>query len=604
MTLEKKPGEEGKSVKAHGLPLTINIGLLVAGAILITVVLTINFFNWRNGYLYNSEVKNNIKMVAETVGSQIVGPLSVSDRDAVANVIGNIAGANQQIADCLIVLKDGDVVFYDLDGTRIDKKFSKKMLNPMLDYVTIPIVLETGFGFGVAVNKDRIGRLMLGIQYENFLKNERIRSVVSFSQNLSKNVAGSVESGDFIQVRDMMSNMVGNRKTIAYAELLHEDGTILFYSEMGMSVEQSHTKEGKPENSKEGKRALKLTTSRPVLIQYTHGPKGGLVLDISVPVLKKNKKLGVVRIGYSLDDFLQAQKRSRLMLAGIAITFGLLGIGFSLMTSLRISHPIRTLATAARRIGKGDIDQLVKITSGGRETRELGESFNQMIAGLRERDLVKDTFSRYVTKQVAEEILKNPDKITPGGEKKEVTVLFADIRDFTSFSEKHPPEEVISHLNTYLSAMVDVIFKYEGTLDKFIGDAVMAVFGSPLPHEDDPLRAVRTAIEMQSRLKELNERWIREGKAPLSIGVGINTGDVIAGNIGDLRRMEYTVVGDNVNLASRIEGLTKSYKCPIIISAATYLKVKDNVMARKLEAVTVKGKAHAVEIYELLEYHV
>ncbi len=598
-TAEEK--ERKATVRGEGLPLTANIGFLVGGSILVAVLLAIYFFNWRNGYLYNSEVRNNIIMVGETAGSQIVGPLSVSDHDTVASIMSGIVSVNEQIADCLIVMKDDMIVFYDIDGDRENKKYSDKMRKPGLDYISIPIILETGFGFGVSVDKKEIGRLMLGVRYENFLKNERIRSMVSFSQNLSKNVAGSVESGDFIQVRDMMSNMVVNRKNIAFAELMHENGTILFYTRMGMSAEKAHEMEGREERSKEGLRALRLPASRPVLIQYTTDTGGRQILDISAPVLKKDKKLGVVRIGYSLDDFLSAQKRSKQMLAGIIIAFGLIGILFSLSTSLRISHPIRTLADAAHRIGLGDLNQTVKIESGGRETRALGASFNEMIAGLRERDLVKDTFSRYVTKQVAEEILKNPDKIAPGGQKKEVTVLFADIRDFTTFSEKHPPEVVLSHLNTYLSAMVDVIFKYEGTLDKFIGDAVMAVFGSPLPHDDDPLRAVKTAIEMQARLRELNDAWKKEGKEPLNIGIGINTGEVIAGNIGDLRRMEYTVVGDNVNLASRIEGLTKNYKCPIIISSGTFEKVKERVEAKKLEAVTVKGKTKAVDIYELID---
>ncbi|MFH1538741.1 MAG: adenylate/guanylate cyclase domain-containing protein, partial [bacterium] len=153
----------------------------------------------------------------------------------------------------------------------------------------------------------------------------------------------------------------------------------------------------------------------------------------------------------------------------------------------------------------------------------------------------------------------------------------------------------------YLSAMIDVIFKYEGTLDKYIGDAIMAVFGSPLPHDDDPARSVKAALEMQERLGELNEKWKKEGKEQLKVGIGINTGDVIAGNIGDVRRMEYTVIGDNVNLASRIEGLTKNYGCPIIISSSTYEKVKNIVEAKKLKDTTVKGKTSAIEIYELLD---
>ncbi|HOX28550.1 MAG TPA: adenylate/guanylate cyclase domain-containing protein, partial [bacterium] len=207
---------------------------------------------------------------------------------------------------------------------------------------------------------------------------------------------------------------------------------------------------------------------------------------------------------------------------------------------------------------------------------------------------------RYVTKQVADEIIRNPNAVSLGGKKQMVTVLFSDIRGFTVFSEKYAPEEVVARLNEYLSAMVDVIFENEGTLDKFIGDAVMAVFGSPIAHDDDPLRAVKTALDMQRRLNGLNEKWTSEGREPLVIGIGINTGEVIAGNIGDMRRMEYTVIGDNVNLASHIEGLTKNFNCPILMSASTYELVKDKVVAKNLGSVSMKGKLREVEIYELL----
>ena len=224
-----------------------------------------------------------------------------------------------------------------------------------------------------------------------------------------------------------------------------------------------------------------------------------------------------------------------------------------------------------------------------------------MINGLRERDLVKDTFSRYVTNQVAEELLRNPETISPGGKNREVTIVFTDIRDFTAFSEKHTPEEVISQLNEYLSVMIDVIFEYEGTLDKFIGDAIMAVWGAPLCHDDDAFRAVRAALQMQKKLGELNEKWKSEGKEALKIGIGINTGTAIAGNIGNLRRMEYTVIGNSVNMASRIEGLTKEYKIPIIISESTYQRVHEHVTVIKLESVKIRGKSESVPLYGIVD---
>lgn len=308
-----------------------------------------------------------------------------------------------------------------------------------------------------------------------------------------------------------------------------------------------------------------------------------------------------------------------LMLCGLIVTIagisgqrGLLGmtflmVFFILAVALFLTHmiaasyrmPLVSMKAAAGRIRSGDYNVSVPVYSND-EIGALGEALNEMAAGLAERDIVKDAFSRYVTKQVADEILRNPDVISLGGKRQEVTILFADIRAFSAFSESHEPEEVISHLNEYLSAMVDVIFEHEGTLDKYIGDAIMVVYGSPLPHEDDALRAVRTALDMKERLAGLNRKWKLEGKTQLKVGIGVNTGDVIAGNIGDIRRMEYTVIGDNVNLASRVESLTKEYNCDIIISESVYEKVQGKIDTKKLGVATVKGKSRPVEIYQLL----
>jgi len=166
-------------------------------------------------------------------------------------------------------------------------------------------------------------------------------------------------------------------------------------------------------------------------------------------------------------------------------------------------------------------------------------------------------------------------------------------------SEKMKPEEVVHILNEYFSAMIEIIFKYEGTLDKFIGDAIMAVFGAPVAHPDDPQRALRTAVEMREELKKLQEKWKGEGRPAFDIGIGINTGEVVAGNIGSSERMDYTVIGDNVNLASRLESLNKEHQTHILISEDTYQKVKDVAKVRPIEPVKVKGKEKEVMIYEV-----
>ncbi len=218
----------------------------------------------------------------------------------------------------------------------------------------------------------------------------------------------------------------------------------------------------------------------------------------------------------------------------------------------------------------------------------------------RARDIRK-MFSSYVSKRIVDELIRDPSKTKLGGDRKEITVLFSDIRGFTSFSEKHEPEEVVSLLNEYLGAMTEIVFEYEGTLDKFVGDAIMALWGAPIGQPDHAERAVRCAVAMIAKLKQLQAKWASEGRYVIDIGVGINTGDMVVGNMGaEGKKMDYTVIGDNVNLGARLEGLTRKYNNHIIISEYTYEKVKDIVEAKELDSVTVKGKENPVVVYDLI----
>ena len=218
----------------------------------------------------------------------------------------------------------------------------------------------------------------------------------------------------------------------------------------------------------------------------------------------------------------------------------------------------------------------------------------------RARDIRK-MFSSYVSKRIVDELIRDPSKAKLGGDRKEITVLFSDIRGFTAFSENHQPEEVVSLLNEYLGAMTEIVFAHEGTLDKFVGDAIMALWGAPVGQQDHAERAVRCALAMIKKLEELQKKWASEGRYVIDIGIGINTGDMVVGNMGaEGKKMDYTVIGDNVNLGARLEGLTRQYNNHIIISEYTYGKVKDWVDARSLGSVTVKGKQRPVEIYDVV----
>ena len=213
---------------------------------------------------------------------------------------------------------------------------------------------------------------------------------------------------------------------------------------------------------------------------------------------------------------------------------------------------------------------------------------------------VMGAFGKYVSPVVVEEIMKNPEKLKLGGEKRNVTILFSDIRGFTSISEKLSPEKLVHLLNEYLSAMTDVILKNNGLVDKYIGDAIMAFWNAPTNQPKHPKLACLTALGMTKKLAELQEKWKKEGMPRIDIGIGLNTGDAVIGNMGSYDRFDYTAMGDSINLGSRLEGLTKQYGVKIIISETTHEKVKDEFSARKLDLVSVKGREKPIFIYELV----
>ncbi|HEY9071774.1 MAG TPA: GAF domain-containing protein [Candidatus Ozemobacteraceae bacterium] len=213
---------------------------------------------------------------------------------------------------------------------------------------------------------------------------------------------------------------------------------------------------------------------------------------------------------------------------------------------------------------------------------------------------VKSNLTRYMSKDLVDKLTSGAGSIELGGTKREVTILFSDIRGYTSLTEKLGPNEIVEMLNDYFSHMVDAIFKYDGVLDKFIGDAIMAVFGAPVPLPDHALRSVNAALEMKRALAEFNASRIASGKVPIKIGIGISTGEVLCGNIGSNKRMEYTAIGDGVNLSSRLESATKLYRAMTLLSEFTHEQVKGHVFTRELDFIRVKGKQKPVRIYELL----
>jgi adenylate cyclase len=223
-----------------------------------------------------------------------------------------------------------------------------------------------------------------------------------------------------------------------------------------------------------------------------------------------------------------------------------------------------------------------------------------LVTERRERLLIKSMFSTYVNPSLVDELVAHPEKLVLGGQREELTVLFSDIEGFTAMSEYLPPERLVSILNEYFSVMSALIFQNDGTLDKYEGDAIMAFWGAPLPQADHALRGCITALQMQKSLVDLNDAWRKLQRPPLRVRIGLNTGDMVVGNMGATGKFAYTVIGDSVNLASRLEGANREYRTGIMVSHRTYELVREKILGRELDRIAVKGRTEPVRVYELL----
>jgi adenylate cyclase len=230
----------------------------------------------------------------------------------------------------------------------------------------------------------------------------------------------------------------------------------------------------------------------------------------------------------------------------------------------------------------------------------VGTIVYQYLSERKQKALIKNVFSHYISPAVVNELVANPEKAALGGDKRELTAFFSDIAGFTTISESLPPEKLVELLNEYLDEMTEIIIKTGGTLDKYEGDAIMAFWGAPIPQKDHAYRACQAALEMQKRLNAMRPEWKKRGRPELEVRCGINTGWMIVGNMGGKDRFDYTIIGDSVNLASRLEGANKQYNSKIMISEFTYKHVEGKVTVRELDLIQVKGKTEPIKVYELL----
>jgi adenylate cyclase len=273
----------------------------------------------------------------------------------------------------------------------------------------------------------------------------------------------------------------------------------------------------------------------------------------------------------------------------------------ALLIGWRIASRMATaLARVNAAMSRLEHQEYVKVEAvpTGDELEDLANGFNAMVDGLRERDKLRVTMGKYMTEEVLEHVMAG--EVELGGKTIELTILFCDLRDFTTLSEKRSAQQIVALLNEYFTHMVDCVMAEGGVVDKYIGDNIMAVFGAPVSRPDDAQRAVRAAVRMRAALATLNESFAARGLETLRFGIGLHSGEVVAGNIGSAKRMEYTVIGDAVNLASRLESKTKELGTDIIISEATRERLDGAMRTELLGEVHVKGRAQPVQIYKVI----
>ncbi len=342
-----------------------------------------------------------------------------------------------------------------------------------------------------------------------------------------------------------------------------------------------------------------LRARRPPLKQIVDLQFGGEhFVSYSLPLPTENGT-AVALLERSLDKELAPYMRLERTYLFLALAGLLISVALGIWIARSVSRPVLQLAEGTRKIGAGDYSHRIQVRTED-EIGLLASAFNHMSEGLAERDQVRDLLGKVVSPAVAAELLRK--EVTLGGEEREVTILFSDLRSFTSICEARSAQEMLGVLNHYFTRMSAIVEAHRGVVDKYVGDAMMALFGAPLAGPDDADCAMESALEMSAALDELNREWLAQGRHALNMGIGINTDIVVAGNMGSQTRLNYTVIGDGVNLASRLESLTKrpEYGARIIVSQFTLQRAKGRYRTRRLGEVAVKGKQKPTEIHALL----
>ncbi len=334
------------------------------------------------------------------------------------------------------------------------------------------------------------------------------------------------------------------------------------------------------------------------VVYYSYNrPDGERLIDLYRPIRFKDKTLGEVHVGISINFIEDLVRRERISVVLITLAIILIGLGIAIAYGFRFSRPISDLVRATQEIAKGNYQYRVPIKRND-ELGNLGTAFNRMGQELWKNAMAQKSFGKYVGSEVLDMILANPETAWLKGASNEASIVFGDVRGFTAFAEARSPELVVEALNSYLEIATSVIIKFGGYIDKFIGDAVLGVFGLPVSRQDHVERAVRAAMYLQ---EELRKQSAAGNELLASVGISIHTGMVVAGNVGSQSRMEYTVIGDTVNLASRLNAFAGAGE--VIVSQQVKRQLGEFIETQSLGRLPIKGKAEPVEAFKVIRIH-
>jgi len=368
---------------------------------------------------------------------------------------------------------------------------------------------------------------------------------------------------------------------VVYAMVLDKNGAVFVHSTL--------SEKGKILSSPIDKNTLK---TEQLLFQHT-AFNNETVIDAALPIFvlyqSKNMRIGTARIGLSEKELLDAIAKQKLTFFWISLIFVVIGFLIAFALAKLLTGPIYTLAVGMQIVAEGDLNQQIKVTYKD-EIGKLTESFNQMVLSLREKLHMEKYLSRSTLKSIRK--VRDMSELKLGGERKYVTALFSDVRDFTAMSEKMIPEEIIEVLNTYLNLQANIIRNWGGVVDKYVGDEIVAIFEG----KGQEVNAVRAAIEIQKFCRSLNWARAKLGKKQMNVGIGLNSGEVVMGNMGSQEQMNYTVIGDNINLTARLCSAAAAGQ--VVVSKATADAVGKKAVLNKLEPVKVKGKEKLIDIFE------